>query len=232
VATIIRGPADWLGRQWVVSENDDSGGEAVPAAIRTALAEAATEGRSVRRTVRAPDATSAELELFVEVVAAAPVIIMVGGVHIAVALANMARPLGFRTVIVDPRRSFGSGERFPAVDRLIQAWPAAAFEQLTIIPQTAVVMLTHDPKIDDPALQIVLDSPAFYVGALGSRRTHAARRQRLLDAGLSEAQLGRVRAPIGLDIGAETPEEIAVAILAEIISARRRPRDRGDALSQ
>ena len=100
---------------------------------------------------------------------------MVGGVHIAIALASLARTLGFHTVVIDPRRAFGNQERFSHADRLIQAWPQEAFDALTLTRSTAVAMLTHDPKIDDPALMIVLDSPVFYVGALGSRNTHAKR---------------------------------------------------------
>jgi xanthine dehydrogenase accessory factor len=222
VATIIRGPGDWLGRKWVLAADGEPDGASVPAEIRGLMAEAVAGGKTLRRTLPGLDPSAAEVELFVEVIADAPTLVMIGGVHIAVALASMARTVGFRTVIVDPRRSFGSGERFPEVDQLIQAWPGAAFEQVALAPQTAVVMLTHDPKIDDPALDIALNSPALYVGALGSRKTHAARRERLLAAGLTEAQIGRVHGPIGLDIGAETPEEIAVAILAEIIAARRR----------
>jgi xanthine dehydrogenase accessory factor len=146
---------------------------------------------------------------------------MVGGVHIAIALASIARTLGYRTVIVDPRRVFGSPERFEQADELIEAWPEEAFSRIDLTGETAVSMLTHDPKIDDPALRIALASEAFYVGALGSRSTQAARRQRLQEAGLTDAQLSRLHGPIGLDIGAETPEEIALAIMAEVVAARR-----------
>ena len=111
------------------------------------------------------------------------------------------------------------------MDQLIQAWPEEAFEQVPITRSTAIAMLTHDPKLDDPALKIALPSPAFYVGALGSRTTQAKRRQRLLDDGVSEAQLDRLRGPIGLDIEARTPEEIAVSIMAEIVAARNKASD-------
>ncbi|MGD8856412.1 MAG: XdhC family protein, partial [Chloroflexota bacterium] len=110
--------------------------------------------------------------------------------------------------------------RFPDVDRLIQAWPDEAFDQFTITTSTAVASLTHDPKIDDPALVRALGSPAFYVGALGSRKTHAARRQRLLEAGLPQESIDRIHGPIGMSIGARTPEEIAVSIMAEIIASQ------------
>jgi xanthine dehydrogenase accessory factor len=146
---------------------------------------------------------------------------IVGGVHIAIALARIGRQLGWQTVVVDPRKLFGSTDRFAHADRLIQAWPGDAFELIDITPSTAIVLLTHDPKIDDPAAVLALQSPAFYVGALGSRKTHGARMERLMNQGLSEEMLDRIHAPIGLNIGASSPEEIAVSIMAEIISAKR-----------
>jgi xanthine dehydrogenase accessory factor len=157
-------------------------------------------------------------ELFLEVILPPPTLIAVGGVHITIALMALAKTLGYRTVVVDPRSAFGNVERFPNVDQLIQAWPDEAFEQVSITRSTAVAMLTHDPKLDDPALKIALASQAFYVGALGSHNTQAKRRQRLLDEGVSEAQLDHLHGPIGLDIEARTPEEIAVSIMAEIVA--------------
>jgi len=157
------------------------------------------------------------LELFIEIVRPAPMLVVIGGVHIAVALTSLARTLGYQNVVIDPRRAFGNRERFPHVDQLIQAWPDEAFDRLTISTYTAVTSLTHDPKIDDPALRRALLSPAFYVGALGSRKTHTARCQRLLDAGLPQESVDRIHGPIGLSIGARTPEEIALSIMAEIV---------------
>jgi xanthine dehydrogenase accessory factor len=145
----------------------------------------------------------------------------VGGVHIAIALTSFAKTLGYRTLVIDPRRAFGSEERFPHVDKLIQAWPDKAFEQVQITVETAVALLTHDPKIDDPALKIILKAKPCYVGALGSKKTHAKRVERLRGYGFSEAEIGRIHGPIGLNIGAQTPEEIALAIMAEIVQARR-----------
>ncbi len=165
-------------------------------------------------------ASGEDVRLFVDVVNPPPQLVMVGGVHIAIALASLAKTLGYRTVVIDPRRAFGNQERFPHVDRLIQAWPQEAFAQVTLTRSSAVAMLTHDPKIDDPALKIVLDSPAFYIGALGSRNTHEKRRQRLLAEGISEEKLARLHAPIGLELGGRTPEEIALAIMAEIVAVR------------
>ena len=145
-------------------------------------------------------------------------LVIVGGVHISIALAKLAKVLGYRTVIIDPRRAFGSAERFPHADQLIQAWPDEALSSLAISRSTAIAVLTHDPKLDDPALLAALPGPAYYVGALGSKTTQAKRRHRLLEAGLSETQVDRLHGPIGLNLGAHSPEEIALSILAEIVA--------------
>ena len=159
-------------------------------------------------------------EVFLEVILPPPTLIAVGGVHITIALMALAKTLGYRTVVIDPRSAFGNEERFPNVDQLIQRWPDEAFEEIPLTRSTAVAMLTHDPKLDDPALKIALPSPAFYVGALGSKTTQAKRRQRLLEDGMTEEQLNRLHGPIGLKIGAGTPEEIAMSIMAEVVAAR------------
>jgi len=148
-------------------------------------------------------------------------IIVVGAVHIAQSLAVMVREAGFELVVVDPRTAFATSERFPGVE-LVHEWPAEAFEELVPDHRTAVVTVTHDPKLDDPALRAAFDSPAFYIGALGSRRTQARRLERLREAGVQEAQLERIHAPIGLDIGARSPGEIAASIVAEIIQVLRK----------
>lgn len=163
-----------------------------------------------------------ETEVFIEYIFPAPTLVIVGGVHIAKALVSLAKTLGYQTVLIDPRKAWGNQERFPNVDQLIQAWPEDAFGQIKITRSTAMVMLTHDPKTDDPASKIALNSDAFYVGALGSKRTNAKRRERLLNEGVSETQISHLHAPIGLDIGAQSPEEIALAIMAEVVEARRK----------
>ncbi len=147
-------------------------------------------------------------------------LLIVGAVHIAQELAPVATIAGYEVTVIDPRRAFASPARFPGV-ALLDEWPGPAFERLAPDAQTAVVTLSHDPKIDDPALIAALRSPAFYVGALGSRRTHEARRERLLEAGLA-SELARLRAPVGLDLGGRSAGEIAVAIAAEIIRTRYR----------
>jgi xanthine dehydrogenase accessory factor len=148
-------------------------------------------------------------------------LIVVGAVHIAQALVPMALPLGFSVTVVDPRRAFATEERMGDRVTISTDWPDEAMAALAPDARTAVVTLTHDPKLDDPALEIALRSPAFYVGSLGSRRTHAKRVARLMEAGLSEAEIARIHAPVGLDIGAVTAPEIAVSILAQIVAARR-----------
>jgi len=213
--TIIRGPEELLGRKLAVSR---AGG-----AVGT-LGDAALDEQATAVALRAvhPHRTQLtdEIEVFLDAVRPAPTLVMVGGVHIAVALTSLAKTLGYHTIVVDPRRAFGSAARFPHVDDLIQAWPEEAFGQVALTAETAVALLTHDPKIDDPALKIILNKPVFYVGALGSRKTHAKRVERLRGYGFTEAQINRIHGPIGLDIGANTPEEIALSILAEIVKTR------------
>jgi xanthine dehydrogenase accessory factor len=151
----------------------------------------------------------------------APVrIIVIGAVHIAQPLVALARVVGFDTVVIDPREDFARPERFPGVE-LVSRWPAEGLRLVELDARCAVVALTHDPKLDDPALTVALESPAFYVGALGSRRTHVKRRARLAEAGVPSAALDRIHAPVGLDLGGRAPQEIAVSILAEIIAVVR-----------
>jgi xanthine dehydrogenase accessory factor len=168
--------------------------------------------------------------LFARIYAPLPRLLVVGAVHIAQALVPMAQIAGFGVTVIDPRRAFASAERFPGV-ALAEDWPDEAMERLAPNARTAVVTLTHDPKLDDPALIAALQSPAYYIGALGSRRTHALRLERLAAAGLA-AESARIRAPIGLDLGGRSPAEIAVSILAEMVLLRYRPdagADRGAA---
>ncbi|HVC63439.1 MAG TPA: XdhC family protein [Acetobacteraceae bacterium] len=147
-------------------------------------------------------------------------LVVVGAVHIAQALVPFASQCGFAVTVVDPRRSFASDERFPNVT-ISTAWPDEAMDALRPDTRTAVVTLTHDPKLDDPALDRALKSAAFYIGSLGSRRTHAARLKRLRELGHGEDVLARIRGPVGLNIEAVTAPEIALSIIAEIVAVRR-----------
>ena len=139
--------------------------------------------------------------------------------HIAQALCGLATRVGYRPVICDPRPVFASAGRFPGVE-VVNDWPEEGFRRIGLDASTAVATLTHDPKLDDPALATALQSPAFYVGALGSRKTHQRRLNRLKERGVPEAALARIAAPIGLPIGARTPDQIALAIMAEVVAVR------------
>ncbi len=162
-------------------------------------------------------------QLFLTVQAPPVKLVVIGAVHISQALAPMAQGLGLDVTIVDPRTAFASPERFPDV-RLLAAWPDEALPRVGLDRYTAMAALTHDPKIDDPALMAALQAGCFYVGALGSKKTHARRVERLTAAGVSATEIGRIHAPIGLDIGAVSPAEIALSILAEVVATLRTDR--------
>jgi xanthine dehydrogenase accessory factor len=181
--------------------------------LRPALAERMSSGRSGM-------VETADGQVFLTVYVPAPQMVITGAVHISQALAPIAKLLGYDVTIVDPRTAFASPERFPDV-KVIAEWPETALPPLAIDHYTAFVALTHDPKIDDPALLHALSRDCFYIGALGSKKTHARRIERLKQQGLSEGDISRVHAPIGLDIGAVSPAEIAVAIMAQITERLR-----------
>lgn len=184
------------------------------------------ERAAINRAVlddRSQTIETAQGTLFIEVWSPPLRLIVVGAVHIAQTLARMAAETGYDVTIIDPRSAFASEARFPGVT-LATDWPDEVLPALRPDKRTAIVTLTHDPKIDDPALQAALRSDAFYIGALGSRRTHAKRGERLASAGFSAAAFARIHGPVGLDIGALTPGEIAVSILAQITAILRRDR--------
>jgi xanthine dehydrogenase accessory factor len=164
-------------------------------------------------------------KLFLNVYAPTAKLVIVGAVHISQALAPLARSLGYDVTVVDPRTAFASSERFPDVN-VIAEWPDVALPPLNVDHYTAFVAVTHDPKVDDPALLHAFERDCFYIGALGSRKTHAKRGDRLRSQGISDAQFARIHAPIGLNIGAVSPSEIAVAIMAEITATLRLPKER------
>jgi xanthine dehydrogenase accessory factor len=175
----------------------------------------------IRRRLRSDKSGTLESSddaLFARCYAQAPRMVIVGAVHITQALAPMAAMAGFEVLVIDPRRAFATSERLPGVT-VTTEWPDEALARIGLDAQTAVVTLSHDPKLDDPALIAALQSQAFYIGALGSSRTHAKRVARLSEAGLADA-LPRVHAPVGLDLGGRSPAEIAVSVLAQVIQAR------------
>jgi xanthine dehydrogenase accessory factor len=159
-------------------------------------------------------------KLFARVYGLQPRMIIVGAVHIAQFLAPMAKLAGFDVIVIDPREAFVRSSELSNISSIV-AWPDEAMQRLSLDGRTAVVTLTHDPKLDDPALDAALRSPAFYIGALGSKKTHAKRLERLAAAGFSTDDQARVRGPVGLDINAVTPAEIAVSIVAQVIGTLR-----------
>lgn len=201
------------GRQLLWTDGETSGELALDAGQLEAVAAAMAEDRS--------GPLPENPGLFVHVYNPPLRLLVVGAVHISQALVPMAQLAGYEVVVVDPRKAWANAERFPDV-QLIDAWPDEAMTALAPDHRSAVVVLTHDPKLDDPALGVALRSPAFYVGALGSRRTHARRIERLREQGLGDAEIARIHAPIGLAIGARSPAEIALSIMAQITQVLHR----------
>lgn len=199
--------AQALVRHDTVAGNLDLDTETI-AAVRRALAD--------DRSISLPGTGT---PLFATVFSLPMRLIVIGAVHIAQALVPMASLAGFEVIVIDPRQGFASDQRFPDV-RIRRDWPDDALVALGLDARTALVTLTHDPKLDDPALKAALASDVFYVGALGSRRTHAKRLDRLQRLGVEDDELARIHAPVGLDLGGRKPAEIAVAILAQIVAAR------------
>ena len=164
--------------------------------------------------------TAAGRQFFLEGYPAAPRLVIVGAVQVAMPLARIARELGYATVVVDGRAAFATSERFPDVDRLVVGWPDEVADEIDLGPTDAVAVLTHDVKFDEPAIVEGLRRGCRYVGAVGSRKTQADRRARLRAAGVTDAELARLRGPIGLDLGGRAPAETALAIMAEVVAER------------
>jgi xanthine dehydrogenase accessory factor len=218
LATVV-GPEghSQLGCKLLVREDGStSGGLGEPAlddAARAACEELLWAERSELREL-------AGAQVFVDVVAPPPRLLILGAVDYAAALCRLARAAGWRPYVCDPRAAFATRGRFPEAEEVVVAWPDEAFARLGIDRATFIAILTHDPKLDDAALRVALRSDAAYVGAMGSRRAQARRRERLLEAGLSTEELDRLAAPVGLDLGATTPEETALSIMAEVVAVR------------
>jgi len=218
LCTVVRGP-DLIGGKLVVAADGTPrtalGGAGLSTAIGRAARELIEQGRC--GVVR-----QGEYEIFVDVSIPSPQAILVGAVHIAVALCRMAAQAGFAVTVIDPRPLLCNRERFPDAKELLVQWPDEALAGLDLDENAYIAVLTHDEKFDDPTLLRTLPSKSRYVGAIGSRKTQAARRERLREAGVPAEAIERLHGPIGLDIGARSPEEIAVAILAEMIAAKYR----------
>ena len=200
------------GQQSLVVDGRASGDLGLTEAQAAAVAKAVAADRS---------GMIAESRLFVRVFNPPLRLFVIGAVHITQALAPMAQLAGYEVTVIDPRRAWATDARFPGI-RMVDLWPDEALAAAALDHRSAVVTLTHDPKLDDPALDQALNSAAFYIGSLGSKRTHGARLERLREAGFGEAATDRIHGPIGLDIGAKSPSEIAVSILAQMTEVRHR----------
>jgi xanthine dehydrogenase accessory factor len=201
----------------VTADGESVGGLGSPELDRVAV----EAGEELMWAERSEQRQLGDITLFVDVTAPAPRLVIFGAVDYAAALCRLARAAGWRPYVCDPRSQFATPERFPEAEDVIAAWPADAFARVGGIDRaTYIAVLTHDPKLDDAALELALRSEAPYVGAMGSRRAQAQRRERLLAAGVEEELLDRVAAPIGLDLGAVTPEETALSIMAEVVAVR------------
>lgn len=164
--------------------------------------------------------TGQAFDIFIEGFPPPPELLIIGAGHIAIPLTTFAKTLQYRVVVIDARAAFATRERFPDADELIVEWPDEVLQRMHLYPSTSIVVLTHDPKFDEPSLKVALPSKAGYVGAIGSKKTGVERAERLLRQGLTQEQINRIHGPIGLSIGATTPEEIALAIMAEIVAFR------------
>ena len=235
VVTVLSG--DEIGRKLLVRrERKVEGGSSAVAATgslgHTALDQAAlaraAEAMEARRTTRISlPVEEQEWDLLIDVHAPQERLVIVGAVHIAIPLVSFARELGLYTVVIDARPIFATQDRFGHVDELIRSWPDEALQEMKLNESSYVVTLTHDEKLDTPALICALNSPVGYIGALGSKRTHAKRVAVLQEAGVSDQQISRIHAPIGLDLGGRSPGEIALAIMAEIVQVRNRSKEAG-----
>jgi xanthine dehydrogenase accessory factor len=218
--TVVRGPERLLGQKLLVRLNGEPEGE-LGAGLEGQAAERARAllqaGRSESVVLDTPEG---EVELFVESHPAPDTLLIFGGVHTAVHLTRFAKLLGFRVRIVDARGLFATRERFPEADEIVVARAEDYLKTAKLGPNTYVAVLTHDPKLDDPALLHFLRTDVRYLGAVGSRKTNAARMERLLQKGATPEELARIHAPIGLDLGGQTPEEMALAIIAEIVASK------------
>ena len=221
-ATVLSSTAEQAGGKLLTNELDEQLFYKLNGSVELAAhsARAMMRGQSERIKFMPATAVGEVMDVFIDVQLPSPVLVMIGAGHIAIALDLLARGIGFQTVVIDPRGAFATRERLAHAGLLFEEWPDTALKKITISRGTALAVLTHDPKIDDPALLFALNSRAFYIGALGSDKTHKQRVGRLTKAGATQDKISRIFAPIGLEIGARSPEEIALAILAQIVKER------------
>ena len=224
-AVVINAPAEsdaTPGASMLIPEQGaltgSSGDPALDDAVATRARDLLREGESAMATVEIAEKAA---QIFFAVYPPEPTLVIVGAGHITIPLTRLAKTLDYHVTVIDPREAFATRERIPDADDLLLEWPDEALAHLPVSSATAVAVLTHDDKFDVPALKAALNSPATYVGAIGSRGTRERRDRRLREAGVTDEQIGRIHGPIGINIGARTPEEIALAILAQIVAVRR-----------
>ncbi|HSR89750.1 MAG TPA: XdhC/CoxI family protein [Gemmatimonadales bacterium] len=220
VATVLDGGS--IGQSVVIREGGTVNTTSDLAWLADQIHDAALESlRTERsRTVELPLPDGGRAKVFLEAFARRPKLVVFGAGHIAMSLVPLAKAVGFRTTVADAREAFLTRERFPEADELVLDWPEAAFARTGIDQATYICILSHDPKFDDPALEIGLRSPARYIGVIGSRKTQEKRRAHLREAGFKDADIDRINGPIGLDLGGRSPTEVALAIVAEMVAAR------------
>src|SRR5579864_9230116 len=224
LATVVRGE-EHVGAKLMVLPDKSARGTLGNAALDALVVEDAeraiwsADARTRTYAVEGPEGAEA-FDVFIEGFPPLPTLVIVGAGHIAIPLTTFAKTLNYRVVVIDARAAFATRERFPHADELIGEWPDEVLEKMDLYPSTAVAVLTHDPKFDEPTLKMVLSRDVGYVGAVGSRKTKEERDERLRKQGLTEEQIRRIHGPIGLNIGAESPEEMALAIMAEIVATR------------
>jgi xanthine dehydrogenase accessory factor len=217
LATVVAGPG--LGGQRLVWPDGSSCGDVGPRELEKQVEDLIARLFQSFACERATfPVTGEDVEVFVEIHPPRPKLIVVGAVHVAIPLVGFAKALGLRTIVVDPRTAFATAERFPHVDELDTRWPDEALEAIGVNENTFIALLSHDLKLDLPALEVVLRRPVRYVGALGSKKTHGKRVAALRERGISDDAIARIHNPIGLDLGGRRAEEIAVAIIAEMVA--------------
>ncbi len=219
LATVVQGPS--LGARLLVLP-DATDGELIDADFSARIADEAREllraEESETREYALPDGK--DVRVFIETFPPAPLLLVFGAVHVAQAMTRFAKDLGYRVIVSDARRTLATRERFPLADQVLIGWPDDTLAKLDIPENTAIAILTHDPKFDEPAILGSFKTPARYIGAVGSRKTSIERRERLRKQGISDEDLDRLHAPMGLNIGGNSPEEMALSILGEIIATR------------
>src|SRR6266704_2083457 len=222
LATVVRGPEHIGAKMLVHADKSTRGTLGIESCYTVVVADAERAlwtGEAGTHTYTFESAIGAlAFDVFIEGFPPPPTLIIVGAGHIAIPLTTFAKTLNYRVVVVDARSAFATRERFPLADELIVEWPDEVLEKMDLYPSSAVAVLTHDPKFDEPTLKLVLSRNVGYIGAVGSRKTREERDVRLKNQGITDEQIRRIHGPIGLNIGATSPEEMALAIMAEIVA--------------